>query len=181
MQSLETPKGSVAFRPAGLADVPQYRELRLFALQDAPTAFGADYIMSLNASKNHWENRLKPSEDSIIFLAEHENNLVGIMGIQRGERPKTRHSADIWGVYVRPEYRGFRIARALIESCIIWAKSHEVVIVKLAVVTSNASAIRCYERCGFKTYGTDPRVLFYEGKYYDDYLMAREITNEEQS
>ena len=175
MQPIETPKGTVSFRPASFADVASFRELRLFALQDAPTAFSGDYAMSVNAPKSYWENRVKPNEGSIVFFAENENNLIGTIGILRGDRPKTRHSAGVWGAYVRPEWRGFHIAGALIESCIIWAKSRKVVTVKLAVVTSNAAAIRCYEQCGFKTYGTDPRVIYYDGKFYDEYLMARYI------
>ena len=175
MQPLETSKGNITFRPASFADMTQFRELRLFALQDAPTAFSADYTMNLNAPKSYWENRLKPNEGSIVFFAEHEKDLIGTIGIQRGDRPKTRHSAGIWGVYVRPEWRGLRIAEALIEYCMIWAKSRKVAIVKLAVVTTNTPAIRCYERCGFKTYATDPRVIFHDGTYYDDYLMSCEI------
>jgi GNAT superfamily N-acetyltransferase len=176
MQPLETPKGSINFRPASFADVEMYRELRLFALKDTPTAFSADYLASLNAPKSYWESRLKPGELSIMFFAEHEQTLVGSIGILRGDRPKTRHSASIWGVYVRPEWRGLRIAGRLIESCIIWAKSRKVEIVKLAVVTANEPAIKCYERSEFKSYATDPRVIFYEGAYYDNLLMSRDIT-----
>ncbi|MCC6569631.1 MAG: GNAT family N-acetyltransferase [Anaerolineales bacterium] len=176
MQPLETPKGIVSFRPANFTDAPKYRELRLFALKDSPTSFSADYYASLNAPSSYWEGRLKPGEGSIMFFAEHEGALIGMIGVQRGDRPKTRHSAGIWGVYVLPEWRGLRIAASLIESCEIWAKSRKVEILKLAVVTANQSAIRCYERCGFKTYGTDPRVLFYEGNYYDEFLMAKAVT-----
>ena len=176
MQPIETPKGNVTFRPASFEDAPKFRELRLFALKDAPAAFSADYYASLNAPKSYWEGRLKPSEGSIMFFAEHEGALVGMIGVQRGDRPKTRHSAAVWGVYVLPEWRGFRLAVSLIESCEIWAKSRKVEILKLAVVTVNQSANRGYERCGFKTYGTDPRVICYEGNYYDEYLMAKALT-----
>jgi RimJ/RimL family protein N-acetyltransferase len=92
-------------------------------------------------------------------------------GIVRGNSPKTRHDALIWGVYVKPEWRGLHIAAELIHSCFEWAKARKVVLTKLGVVTVNQSAIRCYERCGFKIYGTEPRAIFYEGKYYDEYLM----------
>lgn len=36
----------------------------------------------------------------------------------------------------------------MIETCCGWADAQGVNIAKLAVVTTNASAIRCYERCG---------------------------------
>jgi len=41
----------------------------------------------------------------------------------------------------------------------------------LGVAAVNRPAIKCYERCGFRTYGTEPRAVFYQGKYYDEYLM----------
>jgi RimJ/RimL family protein N-acetyltransferase len=48
-------------------------------------------------------------------------------------------------------------------------------LVKLAVVTTNASAIRCYIQCGFRVYGVEPQVIYYDGVYYDELLMSREV------
>jgi RimJ/RimL family protein N-acetyltransferase len=63
----------------------------------------------------------------------------------------------------------------MINSCIDWAKSRSVVIAKLGVAAVNQPAIRCYERCGFQIYGTEPRAVFVEGKYYDEYLMSKSL------
>jgi len=177
MQSInfETARGNVIIREAKPADVIQYRELRLFALQDAPTAFSADYQANLSQPLSHWEGRLHFDDHGIIFFAEHADNLIGMTGIRQRESPKTKHGADIFSVFVRPEWRGLHIAEALIEACADWAKVRAVNILKLGVITSNPSAVRCYERCGFKIYGTEPRDIFYEGSYFDLYLMYREI------
>jgi len=172
---VESPRGTINIREAAPADVVQYRELRLFALQDVPTAFSADYQVNLNKPMSFWEGRLNFDEYGIIFLAEHAGNLIGMTSIRQRESPKTKHSAEIFAVYVRPEWRGLHIAEALIESCIQWAKAREVNTLKLGVMAANTSAVRCYERCGFKIYGTEPRDVFYEGKYYDLYLMYRDI------
>jgi RimJ/RimL family protein N-acetyltransferase len=61
----------------------------------------------------------------------------------------------------------------LIERCIEWATLNSVNIVTLGVTAASASAVRCYERCGFLISGTEPRGIFYEGKYYDGYYMYR--------
>lgn len=124
-----------------------------------------------------WEGRLNFDESGTIFFATYENNLIGTTGIRRGESPKTKHNAGIWGVYVRPEWRGLHIAEELIETCIAWAKLRQVNIVKLGVTATNASALRCYERCGFTIYGNEPRAMLYEGNYYDEYLMSRSLDN----
>lgn len=172
---LETPRGTISIRAALPSDVIQYRELRLGALQNSPTAFSADYQVNLNHPMSFWKGRLSFDEHGIIFFATHENNLIGMTGIRRGESPKTKHSAGIWGVYVCPEWRGLHIAEALIETCINWAKPRQVNIVKLGVTTTNILAVRCYQRCGFTVYGNEPRAMLYEGNYYDDYLMSRSL------
>ena len=179
MQSLnrifESTRGTINIREATPSDVIQYRELRLGALEDSPTAFSADFQANLNQPMSFWEGRLSFNEHGTIFFAIFENNLIGMTGIRRGESPKTKHSANIWGVYIHPEWRGLHIAEALIEACVSWAKLREVNIVKLGVTTTNTSAVRCYERCGFTIYGNEPHAMWYEGNYYDEYLMSRDI------
>ena len=176
-RSIATGRGTVLIREATVANALQFRALRLEALQDSPTAFGADYETNLNQPAEYWESRLKADEDATIFLAEYEHNLIGMTGIVRGRSKKTKHNAWIWGVYVTPEWRGLRIAGELINSCCDWAIAREIVIVKLGVGATNRSAIRCYERCGFSAYGTDPRAALYEGQYYDELLMSRSLDN----
>ena len=174
--SIETTRGTIVIREAIPADVMQYRELRLFALQDAPTAFSADYQTQLSRPMSFWEGRLNFDEFGTIFFSEHAGNLIGMTVIRQRELPKTKHSAEILSVYVRPEWRGLHIAEGLIDSCVQWAKAREVNILKLGVMTNNTSAVRCYERCGFKIYGTEPRDVYYAGKYYDLHLMYRDIS-----
>jgi ribosomal protein S18 acetylase RimI-like enzyme len=172
-RSIITPRGLIIIRDASPTDAMPYRELRLEALQDSPVAFSADYQQNLNQPSKYWQDRLTMAEDeSTLFLAEHEGKLIGNTGIARGGSPKTRHGAWIWGVYVSPEWRGLRIAEELINSCFAWAKARKIVLVKLGVAATNISAIRCYERCGFSTYGTEPRAIYYDGKYYDELLMS---------
>lgn len=172
-QSITTPRGEILIRQASPADAAAFRELRLGALQDSPIAFSADYQKNLNHPLKHWEDMLTMHQDeSTIFFALHENILIGTTGIARGNSPKTRHSAWVWGVYVRPEWRGLHIAEELIRTCFSWAKAGKIVIAKLGVAAVNKSAVRCYERCGFQIYGTEPRALFYDGSYYDFHMMS---------
>jgi RimJ/RimL family protein N-acetyltransferase len=173
--SIPPSRGAVLIREAKPTDAIRYRELRLNALLDSPTAFSADYQINLRHPVSFWESRLTSDEYGIMFLAEHENALIGMTGVRKGESPKTRHGAYVWGVFVCPPWRGLHLAEALISTCADWAREREVVILKLGVMANNASAIRCYERCGFTIYGTEPRALFYEGQYYDELLMYRSL------
>jgi ribosomal protein S18 acetylase RimI-like enzyme len=171
-RSFSTARGEVFIREANPGDAIQFRDLRLYALQDSPTAFSADYQRNSSHPPQYWEDILSMhSDESTIFIAEQENQLIGMTGVARGGSPKTRHSATIWGVYVKPEWRGLHIAEELIKSCFTWAMERKIVAARLGVTATNTSAIRCYERCGFKITGTEPRAVYYEGQYHDFYMM----------
>jgi len=176
IKSIITPRGTVIIRQSNRADAANFRELRLGALLDSPTSFSMDYERASQQSIKYWEERLiLDDHESALFFAENNAHLIGMTGIVRGVSPKTRHGADIWGVYVMPQWRGLRVADEMICSCKDWAQARGIVILRLAVVATNQSAIRCYERCGFVTYGTEPRALHYEGNYYDEYLMSLSV------
>ncbi len=176
IRSFATPRGKILVREGKPADAVAFRELRLGALQDSPIAFTSDYQKNLNHPLKYWEETLTTQPDeSTIFLATNEGDPIGMTGIARSGSSKTRHSAWIWGVYVKPEWRGLHIAEELIQSCFEWARARKIALAKLGVAAVNQPAIRCYERCGFKIYGTEPRAIFYEGKYYDEHLMYRSL------
>lgn len=172
IRSIHTTRGALVLREANLADAAQFRDLRLSGLQDSPTAFSADYQVNFDHPMSFWESRLTFDEHGIIFFAEHDSKLIGMTGIRKGETPKTKHGAYVWGVYIRPEWRGLHLAEALIELCTDWARDRGVVILKLGVMANNESAIRCYQRIGFTVYGTEPRALYHDQQYYDEYLMS---------
>lgn len=174
--SFDTPRGAVLIREANAADAARFRELRLEALQNSPIAFSADYQKNLKQPVKYWEDLLTPQPDeSTIFIGEFGNQLIGMTGVMRSNSPKTRHAVWIWGVYVTPEWRGVHIAEELVTSCLRWARERNVALAKLGVAVVNEPAIRCYERCGFKTYGTEPRAVLYDGRYYDEYLMFKTL------
>ena len=175
---LTTSKGVVTIRPAVPEDAALLRELRLEALASHPEAFAADHASTAAGSVELWVERItKYALDNagVICVASTENQLIGMMGLARGHWPKTRHSGTIWGVYVKADWRGFHVAEALVKECIAWARARGLVMVKLAVITTNTSAIRCYARCGFTIYGIDPKVICYNDVFYDELLMAKPI------
>ena len=177
-RSFTTALGEVLIREANPNDAIPFRELRLHALQDSPTAFSADYQLNLSHPHHYWEDMLSMhADESTIFLAHYENDLTGMTGIARGSTPKTRHSATVWGVYVRPEWRSLHIAEELISACFGWARARKIVAARLGVNATNTSAVKCYKRCGFRITGTEPRAVYYEGQYHDFYMMYCPLDN----
>jgi ribosomal protein S18 acetylase RimI-like enzyme len=168
----KTPHGEVLIRPIQREDWAVYRELRLEALKNHPTAFGADYEENQQHSDEHWQKRVEiDDEREALFFAEYRGEIIGMTGIYRDPGKRARHAATVWGVYVKPEWRGAHIAQALIEACLGWAREKEIVIARLGVEATNRSAIRCYERSGFRTYGIVAKAVRHEGQYFDACLM----------
>ena len=176
--TIDTPYGPVTIRPTREADVTDYRELRLEALRTHPEAFGAAYEESLARPIERWQQNVRDGAGTdlgVTYVAEAGGTLAGTTGIYRDAGAKMRHRATIWGVYVRPGWRGAGIADALIGACLGWAREKQSRLVTLSVVTTNAAAIRRYVRCGFSVYGMDPEVIYHDGVYYDELLMVHKL------
>jgi len=175
--TMTTMLGEVVLRPACQEDAEAFRDLRLEALRTHPEAFAADYTVEVAQPLSYWSAALERASGSaaVIFLATHQHSLLGMAGLQRGFSVKTQHAGVIWGVYVRPAWRGQHLAEALLHACMAWARAQNMRQVKLAVVTTNTAAIRCYVRCDFTVYGVESQVLYHAGRYYDELLMARPV------
>jgi ribosomal protein S18 acetylase RimI-like enzyme len=150
------------------ADAAAYRELRLNGLRNAPTAFGSSYEAESKQTVADFEGWMTRSYIAGAWL---DGALVGAASFYRLDGLKTAHRGNIWGVYVTPDARGHGIARGLISHIIAYART-QVSQVHLSVVTENDSARRLYEQLGFTIYGTEPRSLFVDGRYLDEYMMV---------
>lgn len=153
----------------------KYREIRLEALKNTPTAFGSSYTEELEKPGAKWKDRLKESETnnlSSTFFAILDGNPIGMMTIFREDKEKTKHKANLVGVYVKKEYRGKGVSAKLLEKTISWCKSKEdIKKIQLGVNTKNIPAIRFYQKNGFEITGTMKQELQVDGIYYDEHIM----------
>jgi len=151
-----------------VADAAAYRDLRLEALQNAPSAFGSSYEAESKNSLADFEGTLTRSYIAGAWL---NGSLVGTAGFYREQHTKVAHRGNVWGVYVKPEARGRGLARALVTDVLAHART-QVKQAHLSVVTENESTRRLYEALGFTIYGTEPRSLFVDGRYLDEHMMV---------
>ena len=166
---------SPTIRPAAVEDAPALFELRREALRNHPEAFSSDQAREDASGIDFWAQRIEDTAHSVIYVAAVGSELVAMTGVYQESQAKLRHIAAVWGVYVQPEYRGRGVATMLLDAGMSWAQKRDMLVIKLAVVTTNSAAIRCYMRAGFRVYGVEPKALQYDGVFYDELLMALEL------
>lgn len=158
------------------ADAQKWWGLRLRSLLDEPQAFGSSYETALaipDAEKLAQFSRRANSADNFIVGAFDGNSLVGMMGLFREDGPKSRHRANIWGVYVAPEARQQGVAKALLQKLIEQARTIPgLEQLHLGVVTMQTAARQLYLSQGFEIYGTEPHALKIGHQYFDEDLMV---------
>ncbi len=172
MQNLQP---EIIIRQANVADAAALRALRLEALQNRPIAFASDYEEESQYPVSRTEERLKDQTMNATFIAVADSKLIGMTGISQYNHRNVKHNGIIWGVYIQPAWRGKNISGQMIEACADWARGRSIKFIKLGVTSTNASAINSYLRAGFKVYGVESQVVYYEGTYYDELLMVRDI------
>jgi ribosomal protein S18 acetylase RimI-like enzyme len=157
-------------------DLTAYRDLRLAALQESPTAFGSSHIEEADLPLTEFAARLRPPDkpDNGIFGAfVDDKGLVGILGFAREYRVKRAHIASVWGMYVSPEFRGRGFGAALVDEAIAHARRlGSVRQIVLSVTASNVAAGALYRSRGFERIGLERDALCIDGKYFDEEQMA---------
>ena len=163
-------------RSVHAGDLDAFRAMRLEAVRDYPLAFTADLAETSARPEEWWRDLITRNAGdgtSVIMVADvGEGELAGMTGLFTPPQPKLAHVGSIWGVYVRPGFRGRGVAERLLRACIDWARAKNLVTAKLSVVAGNDVARRCYERVGFTTYGVEPLAVQWENRFYDEFLMA---------
>ena len=153
------------------SDASTFRDLRLEALASAPEAFGASYEEEASLPLETIQTRLSSSGPNAVFGAFAGGNLVGVAGFAVHERVKASHKGVMWGVFVRPEWRGHSIGRALVQRVTDHASRH-VIMLEATVGLTNEGARRTYHGLGFKPYGVQRKALRVGDRFYDEELLC---------
>ena len=103
-QSLMSP--AISIRPLDPSDAQAFQRLRLEGLENSPEAFASSYEEEVSLPIETVSARIPSSGPNVIFGAFDEGRLVGVAGFAVHDRMKARHKGVMWGVYVKPEWRG---------------------------------------------------------------------------
>jgi ribosomal protein S18 acetylase RimI-like enzyme len=146
-----------------------YRDLRLGALQSEPVAFGSSYEEERLLTEANWRDRIK----NALFAME-DNQPVGMVVVMRNNRIKQNHIAEIYGVYVKKEYRGKGIGKQLMEAALgeIYTQK-DVTKIKIGVNPTQKAAEQLYWKMGFEKAGRLKNEMRIDGNYYDELVMEK--------
>lgn len=157
-------------------DASDYVAIRREMLLDAPWAFLASPGQDRGSDVEKVRASLERSDAAIAAVRE-DNRLVAVAGVAREEAIKRRHIAVIWGVYVRPAFRGRGLARAVVEATFGFAGSCDgVASVHLAVSEHAPVARRLYESMGFVQWGYEPDAVRIDGRSFGEHHMAKSVS-----
>jgi ribosomal protein S18 acetylase RimI-like enzyme len=143
-------------------DAAAYRELMLQAYARHPDAFTASVEERGGLPLAWWEARVQPGEAAaeMVVGAFGGAGLLGVAGLSFESRPKLRHKAHLFGMYVAPEARGQGLGEQLVRAVLAQAASRPGVrLVQLTVSEGNAAAEALYARCGFTRFGVEPHAM----------------------
>lgn len=107
-----------------------------------------------------------------LMAAKENGELAGYIRAEKGRFARTAHTAYIV-VGILKEYRGRGIGTHFFEDLDQWAEKERIVRLELTVECRNEAAVHLYEKSGFKVEGVRERSMLVNGKYVDEYYMAK--------
>ncbi len=145
------------------------RDLRLEALKESPLAFSASHEEEEGLSESTWRARSKNA-----LFAMDQGIPVGMIVLMRRDSQKTRHIANIFGLYVKTSHRGQGFGNQLLNGAIQKLKAvKHLEKIKLTVVNTQKQAIDLYKKFEFQEVGILKNELYHQGKFYDELVMER--------
>lgn len=85
---------------------------------------------------------------------------------------RTQHEAVVY-LGVKKYYQKHGVGQALINSIEAWSLNHNIRRIEATVVTENSRAIELFKGTGFTIEGELKDKLFINGRYFNEYVMAK--------
>jgi len=155
-------------RPVRLEDAAGISRIRredgvreeVFALSSERLSVTLDFLNSLT------------NEDR-VFVAVENNELIGMAALLKNRCHKRSHCGSVTTM-VDKDFQGRGIGKALMTRIIDEADNAlKLRRSELLVLTDNAPAIQLYKKFGFKIEATRKRAAVKDGKFVDEYFLAR--------
>jgi ribosomal protein S18 acetylase RimI-like enzyme len=130
-----------------------FKDIRLRALQETPSAFGSTYARESQLTDADWVKRAAQwtSDKSCGYLAMEGGIPCGIAAGLLDQSNATQ--AELMSMWVGPSHRRMAVGGSLVVAICAWARTQKVRTLRLMVTGNNDPAIRFYQRLGFALTG----------------------------
>jgi ribosomal protein S18 acetylase RimI-like enzyme len=155
------------------ADAPGFVALRVAALRQEPLAFASSLSDEHSMSLEVVRKALAGAGDEVVLGYFDQAELCGTIGAIRAPKAKHHHKAELWGLYVVPEFRRRGVGRALLTALIDHVRDWDgIEQLQLGVTSDAVAATRLFESAGFVRWGLEPRALRSGGVFVDEAHMS---------
>jgi RimJ/RimL family protein N-acetyltransferase len=159
---------AITVRKLKAADAAEYRQFRLCALRDSPTAFTSSFAEEAAKPLRVTVERLEPAgrpHDAVFGAVDGAGTLVGTAGLAVYPSAHERHKGRLFGMAVAQPVTGRGIGRLLVRHVLDNAAAIDGLLqVGLTVSEGNRPAERLYQSCGFEVWGREPRAIVVAGE-----------------
>ena len=146
-----------------------FRDLRLEALKSDPIAFSSSHEEEQLLPEPAWRERIKN-----VLFAVSDNKPVGMIASFHNNRIKTNHVCEIWGMYVRREYRGQGIGNKLMAAVLEEIQNLKgVTKIIIGVNPAQISTEHLYLKYGFCVVGHLKKEIHVNGNFYDELILEK--------
>jgi RimJ/RimL family protein N-acetyltransferase len=135
-----------------------------------------DYEIKLTVEQEmDWINSYLKNDNSILLVAEYENQLIGNIDVTGSQRERMMHTGMI-GMGMLEEWRNSGLGTLLMEKAIAWSKQNAILeLLWLQVYTANHAALHLYKKMGFIENGIIKNYFKHETDYFDVMTMSLEV------
>lgn len=142
----------------------------------------SDYIPKLEQEikltieqEKEWINYFLTNENSLLLIAEFDNEIIGNIDLTGNRRKIMEHTAVI-GMGMLEEWRNSGLGTALLKLAIEWAKENPILeLLWLQVYTDNESGLGLYRKMGFEENGIMKNFFKQNEKYFDNLTMTMNV------
>ncbi|PWU22980.1 hypothetical protein C5B42_04545 [Candidatus Cerribacteria bacterium 'Amazon FNV 2010 28 9'] len=158
------------------SDLASYKTLRLLSLQTDPLSFFARFEEAKKWSDRQFEAEFIGAYAGIFGYYGYfvDNMLVGyicLSPISNGEH----QTADVYNLYVLPQFRRQGIAKKLLEYIIDQAQAEKLTTLFLSVMDHNEGAISLYKHYQFYPYDSRKDVVRHGDEFLTEILMRKDL------
>jgi putative acetyltransferase len=163
---------SLEIRAANRNDATELHRLR--SQEENAAMLVTTPYLSIEEVEKDLESKSKTNYTLVAEWTEGDDKkIVGAVSLVMGEG-REAHTGNVQGMMVDQEFHSRGVGTQLMESILDLADNWLALIrLQLDVMEDNEPAIGLYEKCGFVKEGLRKYASIQEGKYANEYIMAR--------